>query len=43
MDIFTTLYYNMYRLECDEMLELEENSRLLKTLEEKLQDLGESL
>ena len=32
-----------FKKERDRMLELEENTRLLKTLEEKLQDLGESL
>lgn len=29
--------------ECDNMLELEENSRLLQTLKEKTKELGESL
>ena len=32
-----------FKKERDRMLELEENARLLKILEEKLQDLGESL
>ena len=31
------------RQERDKMLELEENTRLLQTLKEKLQELGESL
>lgn len=30
-------------MEVDKMIELEENLKLLKSLEEKLKDLGESL
>lgn len=29
--------------ECDNMLEIEENTRLLQTLKEKIKELGESL
>ena len=30
-------------MECDKMIELEENSKLLQNLQKKLQELGESL